>query len=483
MIRPHQFVWIGGLGFLLGVALGTHLNLPLWSILVAGTLLVLTLVIHPHPSRTIVAAFLLTALLGWWRCQGITIPPSNIAGLVGHNANITGRVVSDPIISGNQQNLHLRVDAIDDEVASVKILLTAWHLPNFHYADQLAGRVKFLAPSADANSYANYLRKNSIYLTAEQAGDFTIQSTSSDHPLAQLYRLKHWIDDLIHRFLPEPHSALLSGLLLGIRSDLSDDFRTALRNSGTSHIVALSGFNVTIIISFLLLLLRRLPRRLTWILSGLAILGFVIMTGAASSVVRAAIMGWLLLLAGIWGRRRSAINAVLLAAATMVALHPLILVYDVSFQLSVAATLGLLYGTPILTLKVRHVPSLITEAAATTLGATVFTLPLIALYFGGVSWVTLMANLLVVPLVPYVMLVGCVGTALFACWSALQWLSIIVWPFSALLLSIINWFGHLPAAFIPIPALPVWVPVGYYLLLAIIIYVKQPHRLSPALVV
>ena len=483
MVRPHQFVWIISIGFLLGVAVGVRFILPLLSIGIAIGLLVLVLLFRPNTPIKIIGFFLLAMLIGWWRCQAILSDRPVVTDLNNITATVIGTITSDPEINGNQQKLHLRVSSVDEEPRQFAVLLTAWHLPQFEYADQISGRFKFSLPqNSDEFQYSNYLAKDNIYLTANQAGDLTIVASHPWTLLGQLYKIKHWTDWAIHRFLPEPHSGLLAGLLLGIKSDLPDTFRTALKNSGTSHIVALSGFNVTIIITFLLFILRGLPRRLVWIVSGILILGFVIMTGAASSVVRAAIMGWILLLAGWWGRKRHPINAILVAVSTMVFLHPLILFYDVGFQLSVAATIGLMYGTPSFQ-KIRWIPKFITEALSATIGATVFTLPLIALYFGGISWVTLGANLIVVPLVPYVMLIGCAGLVAFIGWPKLVWLNLLVWPLSALLFAVISWFGDLPSAFIPLPPIPGWIPVFYYLGLGLIIFYVRYHRQSAQTVV
>lgn len=445
----------------------------------AGVLLVALLYFRPPAGVQVVCIFIVALLLGWWRSEEVLYNRPMVVDLNGQTLTIIGRVVSDPAANGNQQTLQLQVISADEQPRQFKALLTAWHLPAFEYGDQLTGTVKFSLPqNSNGFNYGNYLAKDNIYITASQAGNLTRTPPPRQTLLGQLYRVKHWVDGSIHRFLPEPHGSLLAGLLLGIKSNLSESFRTALKNSGTSHIVALSGFNVTIIITFLLLMLRRLPRRFVWITSGLLILIFVVMTGAASSVIRAAIMGWLLLLASLWGRRRSATNAVLLAVVTMVILHPLILFYDVGFQLSVAATVGLLYCSPLFFWQSRYLPKFIAEAFAATVGATLFTLPLIALYFGGVSWVTLGANLLVVPLVPYVMLFGFAGLTLFLVVPGLQWLSLLVWPLSALLFSIINWFGNLPSAFISLPALPIWIPIFYYLVLGIIIIYVQYRRSS-----
>lgn len=451
-------------------------------VLISASLFGLVVILRPKPTILATSIFCLAILIGWWRNQSVILQQPDVNDLVGRTVLVTGQVVSDPDIIGNQQRLHLNITAIDEEPRTIKVALTAWHLPILQYADQLTGKLKFSLPTdSETFQYSSYLAKDSIYLVAEQAGEFTPTPARGWNLLKQLYSAKHWVSQSIHQFLPEPHGALLAGLLLGIRTDLPDDFRAALKNSGTSHIVALSGFNLTIIISFMLFMLRRLPRRLVWIISGIAILGFVVMTGAASSVIRAAIMGWILLLAGLWGRRRSASNAILLAATTMVMIHPLILFYDVGFQLSIAATAGLMYGAPLFSPWPKRWPSFITESLSATIGATIFTLPLIALYFGGVSWVTLGANLLIVPLIPYVMLVGCAGLAIFLVAPQLAWLNILAWPLSALVFAIINWFGHLPSAFIDLPPIPAWVPVIYYLLLALgIIYVK--YRQSPQLV-
>ncbi len=470
---------IGGLGCLLGVALGVQFHLPLLSAAIAAVLLVVVLFTRPAVLVLGTSIFFLSILFGWWRCQTVVLSRPFVSDLNGNTMFVTGRVASDPIVSGNEQNFQLLVSSVSEESRRFKVLVTAWHLPVFEYSDKISGQLKFSLPKDSDNfSYSNYLAKDNIHILGDQAGKLASTPSSNPSLLKWLYRVKHFVNLSIHRFLPEPHSGLLAGLLLGIKADLSEDFRTALKNSGTSHIVALSGFNITIIITFLLFTLRRLPRRFVWIASGILILGFVIMTGAASSVIRAAIMGWLLLLASMWGRQRSATNAVLLAAVIMVLLQPMILFYDIGFQLSVAATVGLLYCSPLFLWNIKYVPQFLIETFSTTVGATLFTMPLIALYFGGFSWVTLGANIIVVPLVPYAMLLGFVGMILFLLIPTLQWLSLLVWPLSALIFSVINWFGNLPSAFVPLPALPIWVPISYYLILVIIILYVQHRRSS-----
>jgi competence protein ComEC len=484
VVRPHQYVWIGSISFLLGVGLGSRFSLAPWLVLIVLGLMGVVYLLKPPISARVAGVVIFCCLVGWWRSESVILSRPDLSQFHNQTVAMVGSVVSDPEISENQQKLHLLITQINNQPVKIKVLLNSWHLPVFQYADQLSGRVKLSLPQdSEEFKYSNYLAKDNIFLVAQQAGDLAVTPSHRATILGTLYHIKHQLNFAIHRFLPEPHASLFAGLLLGIKSDLPSNFKTALKNSGTSHIVALSGFNVTIIISFLLVVLRRLPRRLIWLVSGVMILGFVIMTGAASSVIRAAIMGWLLLLASFWGRKRHAINAVLLAVATMVAFHPQILFYDVGFQLSMAATLGLVYVTPLLSWRAKYLPQEISEVLATTLGATLFTMPLVALYFGGVSWVTLGANLLVVPLVPYIMLVGCLGLLGFLLWPTLRWLVVFVWPLSALLFAVIDWFGNLPSAFVQLPPLPVWVPIVYYIMLGLfIIYVRHRQSCSPTLV-
>lgn len=217
----------------------------------------------------------------------------------------------------------------------------------------------------------------------------------------------------VNRILPEPQAAFLGGLLYGaergIPQNLMDDFSA----TGTTHIVAISGYNITILAALLLQITKGIGigrKKSFWFaLSG--ILFFVILTGASASVVRAAVMGGLVLLAAHVGRISKITNALLFAAAIMLVVNPKILAFDAGFQLSFAATIGLVFLSPIFEKYLEKAPSIlgIKESFATTMSAIVLTLPLIVYTFGRVSLIAPVANILILPVIPLTMAVGSVA--------------------------------------------------------------------------
>lgn len=199
--------------------------------------------------------------------------------------------------------------------------------------------------------------------------------------------------------LPEPYASYAAGIWLGDRSGIPLDLRDAFYKTGTSHIMALSGYNVTIIIDSLGKVLGGF-----W-LPTLGIIFFVLATGAAPSLVRASLMGVLVLLTRTYSHDYSAGHALLAAIALMLFFDPALLWGDVGFQLSVAATAGLIWFAPKWHSKLKKIPKAFgfRDAAISTVAAQLATLPLIFWYFGGVSWVSLPANILVQVAMPYSM--------------------------------------------------------------------------------
>ena len=472
MIYPYQIVATFGISFLLGILLASYFIIP-GPLLITGIFLFsATLVFKPRSVVKIAAVAGLGLLLGWWRYDMVTRPITNSIGeWADEEVIVQGWVSNDPIVIDNQQKLQIRVLLADNQPAAGKILLTTWPLPRYAYGDELEAKVKITVPQLSvAFDYVAYLKKDGIYALGRSTDTIIMIKPAPVSILGVLYKTKNWLAGQINQLLPEPDSALMNGLLLGLRTQLPESFKTALQYSGTTHIIALSGFNITIIAGFFMWLFSRTPRRLGLIGAGVGILLFVLMTGAASSVVRAAIMGWVMLLAAWWGRKRSLSNAVLIAAVVMVAFNPYILQYDAAFQLSVAATAGLVYFTPRLLVWFRYLPIILKEAAATTLAATIAVFPLIIFHFGGFSLYTLLANLLVVPLVPATMLFGFVTLVLFSVFPFLQFVGLIDFAFTRVLIGIINFFSSLPHAFVEVPPLSPFAPVLYYLLLIISVY-------------
>lgn len=257
--------------------------------------------------------------------------------------------------------------------------------------------------------------------------------------------------------LPSPTAELALGLTLGERSRLPPEITDAFRRSGTTHILALSGYNVSVLAGILLAVLPGLVgRRIALATVSLGLLGFLLMTGAPASLVRATVMAWLLVAAQLLRRRVSAGRLLALAVSVILLFQPA-QVFDLGFQLSVAATAGLIWAGG------RETLGGVREAVRATLAATVFTLPLLVVAFGRLSLVSPLANLVVLPVVP-ILFLGCLGFGVVASLVPAAALAVnapLVW-LSETFLHAVTWFGSLPFASVDVvvPNVLPWLLVG-----------------------
>jgi len=329
------------------------------------------------------------------------------------NIIATGLIIKDVENNGLEQKITLRLDEVCGTAGrcrSVKsrILISVPLYPQYFYGQVLKFEGKLNLPK---DSYAKYLRSQNIWAAVYQPKNIKILEDFSGNIFwNNLYAVKYFILRRLNLILPAPHSSFMAALLLGVRqglpSTLSDDFRRA----GLSHVVAVSGYNISLLANFVLVLSPYFyVKRRTALLSALLLVAvFVALTGASASVLRAGIMGSLALLAKLWSRPGQILNILLLTACLMVVANPFVLLGDLGFQLSFLATVALIYFVPILT---KYFPfykenSLWQENFITTLAATIFTLPLILYNFGIFSVLAIPVNLLILPLIPYLMLFG-----------------------------------------------------------------------------
>ena len=195
---------------------------------------------------------------------------------------------------------------------------------------------------------------------------------------------------IVNQILPEPHAGLLNGILFGTKATLSKELTNALVATGTLHIVALSGMNITILESLIgSTLLPVIGKRWASAATILLIIGFIWLVGPSPSVIRAGIMGSMALIATIFGKQRWGLFFFGLTAAVMLIIHPA-WIGDLSFQLSALATLGLiLFGGK------KEGSHVIVDALRITLAAQVFTIPLIFFTFRRISLISPLTNVLI----------------------------------------------------------------------------------------
>jgi competence protein ComEC len=276
------------------------------------------------------------------------------------------------------------------------------------------GRVRALTDG----QYDQYLAAQGVAANCEATSVTVVRH--DDSPAGRLEALRQSSGDALELVLPEPEGGLAAAILIGLRDRVDRDVAAAFTASGVSHIVAISGWNIAIVAGVVAALLRgRLGRRSRSMVTILAIVGYTVFAGASASVVRAAVMAGVAVLAVESGRGARVMVGLAWAAAIMILVAP-VTVADVGFQLSAAATAGLVvWGRPLtewLTRRAPRLPASLRESLGISLAAQAATLPIVLVTFGRLAIIAPAANLVAVPLVPPVMAAGAV--AFIAGWMA-----------------------------------------------------------------
>ncbi len=334
-------------------------------------------------------------------------------------------------------------------------------LPRYQSGDiiEVEGQLQ-LPPSEAGFDYADYLAQRDIRSTLS-FGRIRVVGHDNDSVLRSgLLQVRRRLAHSLAVALPEPQASLAQGVLLGERSSLPPDLNDDLNATNTSHLVVVSGANVVLVSAFAASALTWVfGRRRALLLSIVAILGYMLLVGMSPPVVRGTIMGILLVISQVTGRRTNGLVSILIAAAVMIGVSPYA-VHDVSFQLSFAATAGLVFlSGPIhdwmiagLTRICRRdtmpsfVRSLFVAPVSMTIAAIVATEPLIALNFERISLVAVPANLLIVPVFGLILLsstVAAIGGLIphaHLLLAAPAYYSLTYW------IVVAHWLASLPAA-------------------------------------
>jgi len=296
---------------------------------------------------------------------------------------------------------------------------------------------------------------------------------------------------LLNALFPSPEADLMAGILLGLDQGLSPNLQEAFQITGTSHIIAISGFNMTILAGlFTGIFTRLLGRQWGALAAVLGIALYTLFVGGEAAVVRAAVMGSLGVMGGMFGRRQTGLNSLGLAVFGMVLLDPN-LPWDIGFQLSAAATLGLiLFAQPMeqrtvawLTRwlpeeKAQKIMGPLSEMFLFTLAAQVMTLPIIAYHFKAFSWIAFLANPLVLPPQPLVLILG--GLALMAGWLLPGLGAVIAMsalPFVRYTIRVVSWLSGLEVGEMTLAGFhPLWLAIFYALLFFLALVPKEDKK-------
>ena len=362
------------------------------------------------------AAVALGLVVGGWRGAMVPMPAGagSVSGLVGRGEiQIAGRVTDDPRPRAGTQQVVLdrvMVRTGDGRTSPVDGHLLAW-LPRSVaplVSDTVVFRAEVEAPEAfDGFDYPAYLARQGIGGIARTRTASVLPASGAD-PARLAAELRQTLLRGLNSVIPEPEAALGAGILLGVRSSIAPQIQDSFAAAGLTHVVAISGWNIAIVAALVAAAARPIERRRggrfsAAIAAGMTVTGYVLLTGASPSVVRAALMAAAMLVARLGGSRAHAASALALAALVMLLAAPSVL-WDVGFQLSGLATAGLIWFAAPLETRFARLPAWVREPMALTLAAQLTTLPIVVGNFERLSLVSPLANIVVVPIVPLVML-------------------------------------------------------------------------------
>jgi len=457
-------LWIS-MAFLFGLLLGKLTTLPVWAwilALLAAALLAAAekylLVFQPFAARwrrwsPLAAGVLLVAFsIGGLRFSLVlgALTPEELAWYNDREpVRVAARLVLPPeSISGKQRLTVEVVKGLDGLPESLNGRAYVYVSPGrtWRFGDQVEILGTPTTPKDFAGfAYRDYLNRKNIksifyyprlYWLGNDAG-FTVMNP--------IYDLRNRVYHTINAIFPQPEAGLMSGILLGLDDDIPEDLVNAFRATGTAHIVAISGFNIAILVELFTGLAMRVVRRL-WapLLAAGAIVFYTLLVGAQPSVVRAAVMGVVGLFGQMLGRRQAGVNSLALTAALMSLFNPW-LPWDIGFQLSFTATLGLTWFADPFQQGFRRlvegrlpeswagwIVKPVSEYILFTLAAQVASFPISAVHFGRLSVTSLLSNLLILPPQPLIMILGGLTAVTGVIFPPLgQLLGWLMWPLPA----------------------------------------------------
>lgn len=312
------------------------------------------------------------------------------------------RVEGQPVVTSDTQRVTLRLIDKPSSIADRLVLADVPRDAVVAPGDHVVFRGTLRAPQRfDSFDYPRYLAVRGIGYVSHRS-DLRVE-TQSGSIASTLYRLRVSMSERIATMFQYPGSAFINGVLLGDQSGITTGLEDTFRRTGTTHVLVVSGFNISILAAVVITAFGRRPGAVVLSLGSIA--AFVLLVGPSAAVVRAALMAAYLLVAITLGRPQTALTACAVTACVLLVLNPWLLRFDAGFSLSFAATLGVLLLSPWFDSALR-LPGVIGEALAASLAATIATLPVSLIQFHQFSLVGPLANVLIVPVVPLLMAAG-----------------------------------------------------------------------------
>lgn len=471
---------------MLGDFLASFFQIEKYVVLIIVAAGIVIFVINYRNKKIIFAsAAVLFLALGIWRTNiSLDSAKNNLSSQKPGPVEFVGTVSKEPEADEKYQKVVVK------DGDRNKILINADIFPQYQYGDELKVKCDLQQPKNHEDSnfdYQMYLAKDGIYRICYKPQITVVSKNQGSKLYSAVLSAKNTFEEKLSAIFPDPEGAYLKGLLLGGSKRMTADLNDAFSRTGTTHTVAVSGYNVTIVAAFLMWLgiFLGLWRQQVFSFALIGIVLFVLMTGAPSSAVRAGIMGSLVIWAMKEGRLANSQNAILFAGAAMLAVNPLLLRYDAGFQLSFLATLGIVYVYPLFEKKFfAGEQNILKETILMTMAAQVFVLPVIFTNFEKLSIISPLANLLILPAIPQIMLGGFVaGMAGFVFIPLGKIIGFIPYMLLKLELAIVQWLANISWSSVEIKNFGwKYILVYYILLISVLYYFKRKDKkiITPA---
>jgi len=434
--------------------------------------LILISVFWQYKKLVVIGFCILFLVSGVWRHQVVEsrITNNELRKFNDTNQTITliGIVSDEPDIREKSIKLTIKPENIEGE-----ILVTTNRYPEYQYGDKLkiTGKIE-TPPIFEGFSYKEYLKKEGIFSVMSWPEIEVVGQGFGNPAMKFLFSFKNKFKETARTFISPPEVGILEALIFGDEGNISQEWKAKLNFTGTRHIAAVSGMNITIIASLLLAFALSLGfwRQQAFYFSICLLSLYILMIGAPASAVRAGIMGGLLLTAQHLGRLSVASRAVIFTATAMLALNPLLLRLDVGFQLSFLAILGIIYLQPFINNWFKKIPNPkifpLRITLSTTIAAQIFTLPILVYNFGYIPLISPITNILIVPfLAPItvsIFIFGLVGMIFWGLGLILSWP---IWLFLTYITKIIDFFSKISWASLKLDNIHwIWLIIFYLIL-------------------
>lgn len=385
---------------------------------------------------------------------------------VGKQVKIVGSISNIPYQKGSFQIIEIG-----------RIIVKTDRYPGYFYGEKIEVIGSFEARVVNPFLVNYYSTLPTIKKLEDKKGDVGFEYLKRRIIITRGYFIKR-----LNLLFPSPENGLFEGIILGEKENIPENFRRELENSGTIHLVVASGQNVALLTGFVFaILLLKLKRKDAVIVAIPFILFYCLLSGGQAPIVRATIMCLFSLLANLLGRQANQGWGLFISAVLMLLVSPLIL-FDIAFQLSFAATAGIIFLYPLLTkwferyIK-RHQWLLLTPLIV-SLSAQITTLPLLVYYFGTFSLSSLPANILVSPVVGIILILGI--PLIFLSLISISLAQLVAWLLYPLLkwfVLVVHFFAGLNWAVVSLDSLPVWWLLGWYGIVAILVFISKSRRI------